>query len=53
MTNLLDIAVAENGLTFAATCPASPRRRRVDGFYADLAVRLTRSWREGLWPPDH
>jgi hypothetical protein len=23
------------------------------GFYADLAVRVTRRWREGLWPPDH
>jgi hypothetical protein len=33
--------------------PRIAEEARVDGFYADLAVRLTRRWREGLWPPDH
>jgi hypothetical protein len=53
LTNLLDIAVAENGLTFRRNLPRIAEEARLHGFYADAAVRLTRRWREGLWPPDH
>jgi hypothetical protein len=53
LTNLLDIAAAENGLTFRRNLPRIAEEARLDGFYADPAVRLTRRWREGLWPPDH